>query len=579
MQQTKIFSLLVAVTLQALITSTSGQKWSQPGKSYKQPVGVNRAMHGRCEPITIPLCKGIAYNQTIFPNLMNNQNQEEAGLDVHQYYPLVKVKCSPDIQFFLCAMYAPVCTILEDPLPPCRELCQSAKGGCEDLMKQFGFPWPPGFNCDKFPTTNSGLCVGFNNQGKISEKDLERYVPSKPAIPPRPNKYEDMQNFVCPAQLEVPPDHEYQLSIGRAPRVVNVSNCGAPCYRLFFNGDDINQMQLWVGIWAIVSFISTLFTIITFCMDTTRFPYPEKPIIYLSMCYLIIAVVYIIGWAFDDSIACNDPFEGNAQNLEMERVLKQGVLHDWKCSVVGMILYFFIMAGAGWWTALTVAWFLSAGLKWSMEAIDVYASYFHGLVWALASIQTIIVLILKKIEGDILSGVCFVGILQTDSLLKYVIVPLGVYLIAGVMFLIYGFICLIQVCHIMKKNGNKTNQHEAYILRIALFSTLYLIAAFTVLACHIYEYIHLPDWKQNWQETICRDEELKKRWHVLCRYPNHEYNPDDGPQFYVFMLKYVMINGIGIFSSVWVWKGKTISTWKNCFQRLCGSHTYRQATV
>ena len=146
-------------------------------------------------------------------------------------------------------------------------------------------------------------------------------------------------------------------------------------------------------------------------------------------------------------------------------------------------------------------------------------------------------------------------------------------------YLIYGFICLIQVCHIMKKNGNKTNQHEAYILRIALFSTLYLIAAFTVLACHIYEYIHLPDWKQNWQETICRDEELKKRWHVLCRYPNHEYNPDDGPQFYVFMLKYVMINGIGIFSSVWVWKGKTISTWKNCFQRLCGSHTYRQATV
>jgi len=47
--------------------------------------------HGRCEPISIPLCKDIMYNRTIMPNLLNHQNQEEAGLEVHQFYPLVKV--------------------------------------------------------------------------------------------------------------------------------------------------------------------------------------------------------------------------------------------------------------------------------------------------------------------------------------------------------------------------------------------------------------------------------------------------------------------------------------------------------
>ncbi len=31
------------------------------------------APHDRCEPITIPMCMGIAYNQTIFPNLMGNR--------------------------------------------------------------------------------------------------------------------------------------------------------------------------------------------------------------------------------------------------------------------------------------------------------------------------------------------------------------------------------------------------------------------------------------------------------------------------------------------------------------------------
>ena len=577
----KTLAFLTLLILQ-IFETTSGQKWSQSGKPYGQSGGVNRAMHGRCEPITIPLCKGIAYNQTIFPNLMGNQNQEEAGLDVHQYYPLVKVSCSADIRFFLCAMYAPVCTILEDPLPPCRELCLSARRGCEDLMKQFGFPWPAGFECNKFPPAKSELCVGDNNNGKISQEDLEKYVTLQPDVPSRPKNYDEMQDFVCPAQLQVPPDHEYKLSIGRTPKIVNVTNCGAPCYRLFFSGDDINQMQLWVGILSIPCLVSTLFTIITFCIDTSRFPYPEKPIVYLSMCYFIVAIVYIVGWIFDDSIACNDAFPEKANNLEMERVLKQGVLHDWRCSVVGMILYFFVMAGAGWWLALTVAWFLSAGLKWSMEAIDVYATYFHGIVWALASLQTIIVLILKKIEGDILSGVCFVGILQTDSLLYLIIIPLAFYLILGFVFLVLGFVCLIEVCRIMKKDGNKTNQLEAYILRIALFSILYLISASVVLGCYIYEYIHLPDWMQNWQETICRDKALIEKWQVPCRYPDNGYNKEYDPKFYVFMLKYGMINGIGIFSGVWVWSSmvKTISTWRHCCQRYCGSPaSYRQATV
>lgn len=47
--------------------------------------------HGRCELITIPLCKDIQYNETIMPNLLNHQKQDDAGLEVHQFYPLVKV--------------------------------------------------------------------------------------------------------------------------------------------------------------------------------------------------------------------------------------------------------------------------------------------------------------------------------------------------------------------------------------------------------------------------------------------------------------------------------------------------------
>ena len=55
------------------------------------------------------MCKGIGYNHTKFPNQLNQDTQEEADLEVHQFYPLVEINCSDDLQLFLCLIYAPVC--------------------------------------------------------------------------------------------------------------------------------------------------------------------------------------------------------------------------------------------------------------------------------------------------------------------------------------------------------------------------------------------------------------------------------------------------------------------------------------
>nr|7N95_B Chain B, Frizzled-2 [Homo sapiens]7N97_B Chain B, Frizzled-2 [Homo sapiens]7N9S_B Chain B, Frizzled-2 [Homo sapiens] len=120
--------------------------------------------HGFCQPISIPLCTDIAYNQTIMPNLLGHTNQEDAGLEVHQFYPLVKVQCSPELRFFLCSMYAPVCTVLEQAIPPCRSICERARQGCEALMNKFGFQWPERLRCEHFPRHGAEqICVGQNH--------------------------------------------------------------------------------------------------------------------------------------------------------------------------------------------------------------------------------------------------------------------------------------------------------------------------------------------------------------------------------------------------------------------------------
>lgn len=365
------------------------------------------AHHGRCELITIPLCMNIPYNETIMPNLMNHQKQEDAGLEVHQYLPLVKVKCSPDLQFFLCSMYVPVCTILDQAIPPCRSLCESARAGCESLMNRFGFLWPENLECSKFPVTGTKICVGENNTAS-TESSVPIDPPARPPIAEfdpgwsgglksytgdsrGPRDY----GFVCPVQFQVPQELGYSLKVGDKVE----PNCGAPCDDMFFSARERRFSRIWVGAWASVCAASCFFTVLTFLIDTDRFRYPERPIIFLSVCYLMVALVYVIGWAAGNSISCREPFRPPIEyGVEMASTITQGTKHE-MCTMLFMVLYFFGMASSIWWVILTLTWFLAAGLKWGHEAIESHSQYFHLAAWAVPAVKTITILAMGKVDG------------------------------------------------------------------------------------------------------------------------------------------------------------------------------------
>uniref|UniRef100_A0A3B1KA77 FZ domain-containing protein n=1 Tax=Astyanax mexicanus TaxID=7994 RepID=A0A3B1KA77_ASTMX len=88
------------------------------------------------------------------PNILGHKNQEEAGLEIHQFYPLIKVQCSHDMQKFLCSVYFPEC-VNGLAKPVCRTTCESAKQGCVALMNKFGFSWPSPLECESFSTETS----------------------------------------------------------------------------------------------------------------------------------------------------------------------------------------------------------------------------------------------------------------------------------------------------------------------------------------------------------------------------------------------------------------------------------------
>lgn len=90
-----------------------------------------------------------------------------------------------------------------------------------------------------------------------------------------------------------------------------------------------------------------------------------------------------------------------------------------------MVLYFFTMAGSVWWVILTITWFLAAVPKWGSEAIEKKALLFHACAWGVPGILTVSLLAMNKIEGDSVSGVCFVGLYNLTALRWFLLLPLG----------------------------------------------------------------------------------------------------------------------------------------------------------
>lgn len=73
--------LLRNISLQVFVFSffAFGAEYSS---NTKVTSGDNFDPHGKCEPINIPLCNDIQYNETIMPNLLKHTKQEDAGMEV-----------------------------------------------------------------------------------------------------------------------------------------------------------------------------------------------------------------------------------------------------------------------------------------------------------------------------------------------------------------------------------------------------------------------------------------------------------------------------------------------------------------
>lgn len=114
-----------------------------------------------CEPVRIPLCKSLPWNMTKMPNHLHHSTQANAILAIEQFEGLLGTHCSPDLLFFLCAMYAPICTIdfQHEPIKPCKSVCERARQGCEPILIKYRHAWPESLACEELPVYDRGVCI------------------------------------------------------------------------------------------------------------------------------------------------------------------------------------------------------------------------------------------------------------------------------------------------------------------------------------------------------------------------------------------------------------------------------------
>lgn len=93
-----------------------------------------------------------------------------------------------------------------------------------------------------------------------------------------------------------------------------------------------------------------------------------------------------------------------------------------------------------WFVILTYAWHMGfRALGTIQDRLDRKNAYFHIIAWCTALVLTVAIMALNRIDGNSITGICFVG--HTDHLMKgFVLVPVLVAVLIGGYFLCRGIV-------------------------------------------------------------------------------------------------------------------------------------------
>uniref|UniRef100_K7FHS6 Protein smoothened n=1 Tax=Pelodiscus sinensis TaxID=13735 RepID=K7FHS6_PELSI len=436
-------------------------------------------------------------------------------------------RCWDAIQPLLCAVYMPKCEDGQVELPS-QTLCQATRGPCTIVERERG--WPDFLKCttDRFPEgcPNEVQNIKFNSSGHCEAPLVQTDNPK--------SWYED------------------------------VEGCGIQCQNPLFTESEHRDMHVYIAAFSSVTIFCTFFTLATFVADWKNSNrYPAVILFYVNACFFVGS----IGWLaqFMDGArgeivcraACPVPLPSSNETLS--------------CVIIFVIVYYSLMSGVIWFVMLTYAWHTSfKALGTTYQPLLGKTSYFHLVTWAIPFVLTVAILAVAQVDGDSVSGICFVGYKNYRYRAGFVLAPIGLVLIVGGYFLIRGVMTLFSIKSnhpglLSEKAASKINET---MLRLGkrgpggpgLWGTA---------GVHALSGCTRESWGGRWLSWCPPSGSVTEaRIHTNKPIPNCEIK--NRPSLLVEKINLFAMFGTGISMSTWVWTKATLLIWKRTWCRLTG---------
>uniref|UniRef100_A0A8C6MCQ2 Protein smoothened n=2 Tax=Nothobranchius TaxID=28779 RepID=A0A8C6MCQ2_NOTFU len=470
-----------------------------------------------CEALKYNTCLGspLPYTHTSLILAEDSSTQEEAFEKLTMWSGLRNApRCWSVIQPLLCAVYMPKCENGRVELPS-KSLCVATRKPCSIVDQERG--WPSFLKCDKFPLgcSNEVTKLKFNTSGHCEAPLVKTDIQS--------SWYKD------------------------------VEGCGIQCDNPLFTEEEHGDMHAYIAYFGTITLLCTFFTLATFLADWKNSNrYPAVILFYINACFFVGS----IGWLAQFLDGARKEIVCKSDNTM--RLGEPSSSETLSCVTIFIIVYYSLMSGVIWFVMLTYAWHASfKALGTTHQPLSGRTSYFHMVTWSIPFILTVAILAIAEVDGDSVSGICFVGYKNYRYRAGFVLAPIGVVLVVGGYFLIQGVTTLFSIKSnhpglLSEKAASKINET---MLRLGEF-------------CHFLDYVdvfgerEMCDFYNRCEANVTIASQTNK--------PIPECTIKNRPSLMVEKINLFSMFGTGIAMSTWVWTKATILIWKRTWCKIIG---------
>nr|XP_057933573.1 protein smoothened isoform X2 [Doryrhamphus excisus] len=483
-----------------------------------------------CEVLKYNTCLGspLPYTHTSLVLAEDSSTQEEAFEKLNMWSGLRNApRCWSVIQPLLCAVYMPKCENGHVELPS-QSLCLVTRRPCSIVDQERG--WPNFLKCQEFPVgcPNEVQKLKFNMSGQCEAPLVKTDIQS--------SWYKD------------------------------VEGCGIQCDNPLFTEEEHDDMHAYIAYFGTITLLCTFFTLATFLADWKNSNrYPAVILFYINACFFVGS----IGWLAQFLDGARDEIVCKSDNTM--RLGEPSSSETLSCVTIFIIVYYSLMSGVIWFVMLTYAWHTSfKALGTTQQPLTGRTSYFHMVTWSIPFVLTVAILAIAEVDGDSVSGICFVGYKNYRYRAGFVLAPIGVVLVVGGYFLIRGVMTLFSIKSnhpglLSEKAASKINET---MLRLGIFGFLAFGFVFITFGCHFYDFFNQAEWERSFREYVLCEANVTIA--SQTNKPIPECTIKNRPSLMVEKINLFSMFGTGIAMSTWVWTKATILIWKRTWCKIIG---------